>query len=1335
MEALLGAADSDGPQCRSVDDLKAKIAQLFVGKVSETRAEHVSASFDIPGVVALNLGAATGHNGREAVVLGSAEGNTGDPASGGGGGGNHLNPLIRNVVNVRDVVMNQPEEKPIMQRAVAGFLIMSVRQADGSMWDMQSTTRAAQGWTITYVCQNSLGCWLKAHKHRHVVGQSIHEDMSDTISLSRPAFDCRGMVSITFSRFSRSIVVKYEHTNFHRTVAEMAKFFPPPRPPSPLPILAGAAPGSTSKRQRAAGDEQGNGTPKAKKAKRASAAGTNGGPDGEEGAPKRKRTTKNALAATATAATQALAALGVEGGATVDGGSAGLATGDETAEQTTTGANGNTPKKPRKPQDPTKKKRNQKSDAAGGAAGDANGGVANTSTATANLMMDLGIDVTAGSDMNDSAVAEALLRHLNEFPEDNTESASAILDAVLEHTRTTEVGPQAMHESPAGAAATSDARGSSNSASGATGQQPASSTGEFSQAQDAASATAQEATTASATTMTTDARVPAYELVTEAEVSSLRKQTAIRLLSERNVDPATLNREQFCTFANQAPSLQKESLELFAQYGAERLAIVPAGNQSNAGNQGSTSSSAQASHTRAPATQATPAPPPAPTAVPATQPMTAQPDTPANNTKKATRRPRKSKQSQDDAAAAAAAAGSIASPATYTAPPGHQSKEGEPHGSWANMLSTTTSAPQPQQLSTAAIDTTPATASGRKKQAAPGSRRKSASNTVQQSPSQVGAVDEGWGHTQTSASDKPAKAPRKPRQRKKGPAAAEPAESNPSPALTAQPDCNNNNNAGPQTQQATEMSPQFHGTYPTVNAQLQQQQQQLQQVANAASAGMRASPTASNTAGAQQRPQQSQRASSILSPPVMNTAQPSPVLSGYHTSTQQNAAAAGHPLSYTQNAGLARGATAAAANEASVTTTGTNAGAGSGAVAGGDGAGYGQYSYARTSTDSSASQTNQANPRLAFDNYAYDYSRRPDAPTYTNDFSDYGRHSGDASSSASGTTRTAASLTTATTADYPNALPQTYSGNGNTNNNNNSNINNNSGNNNNQWPTTDAGGNATNHNAYGSTTQRAASTETTVSAASYDLPRPSEWSGMSSVQTNVMMANVGRKSPSNLEYAQLLQERQRKQAQQQQQQQQKQAYAQQQQHRQQRSHPQEQHQQHPQKQVNVQQPSAQSSQQLENWRNYATTQAASSQPQAYASSGGGGNGGHDGRGVGNSNQNNNNNGNGNNGANGNNHGYTPTMSPQMHLPSTAAGATRHHLANNGAYLHQNQHSQQTQTQQHQQQHQYQYRQQSHRPQAQLPQQNRTAMGLDGGGRAYNHDSNDIYEMPRRSQGT
>lgn len=56
-----------------------------------------------------------------------------------------------------------------------------------------------------------------------------------------------------------------------------------------------------------------------------------------------------------------------------------------------------------------------------------------------------------------------------------------------------------------------------------------------------------------------------------------RRDVAIQLLSQHGLDAETLSPEQFSIFADQSPELQKESLEMLARYGAERLRIVHPG--------------------------------------------------------------------------------------------------------------------------------------------------------------------------------------------------------------------------------------------------------------------------------------------------------------------------------------------------------------------------------------------------------------------------------------------------------------------------------------------------------------------------------------------------------------------------------------------------------------------------------------------------------------------------------------------------------------------------------------------------------------------------------------
>lgn len=181
MESLLGAASSDVSQCRSADDMKGWMSRLFAGKLSPTRAEHVSASFEIASDVVLDLGAATHSGGAQSDAA------TGDRVAGDGPpgpvGGTGLNAAVRSLVTIRDVVMNQPTGNPIMQQAVATFIVMSMREADGSTWEARSATHAGQGWTLTCACRSSMQCWLQAHARCNTVGLSSMGDMRDLVNL------------------------------------------------------------------------------------------------------------------------------------------------------------------------------------------------------------------------------------------------------------------------------------------------------------------------------------------------------------------------------------------------------------------------------------------------------------------------------------------------------------------------------------------------------------------------------------------------------------------------------------------------------------------------------------------------------------------------------------------------------------------------------------------------------------------------------------------------------------------------------------------------------------------------------------------------------------------------------------------------------------------------------------------------------------------------------------------------------------------------------------------------------------------------------------------------
>lgn len=97
---------------------------------------------------------------------------------------------------------------------------------------------------------------------------------------ARPAFDCRGTVTITFSKTNSAITVNYSHTPFHRTVGEVYDLFKPP-PPPPRAVSKQKAPGSARKSD----------TPRRKRA----ATGADGEPVPKKPRPRPKKGAKNQL--------------------------------------------------------------------------------------------------------------------------------------------------------------------------------------------------------------------------------------------------------------------------------------------------------------------------------------------------------------------------------------------------------------------------------------------------------------------------------------------------------------------------------------------------------------------------------------------------------------------------------------------------------------------------------------------------------------------------------------------------------------------------------------------------------------------------------------------------------------------------------------------------------------------------------------------------------------------------------------------------------------------------------------------------------------------------------
>jgi hypothetical protein len=319
MEALLGASQSN-PSCGSVADLQAQLRDLLSTRVTETRADHTSVTFEIRATAVFDIPVTEPEN--EALenssnidpLLGGARSSVAPPVVNGNGGA----PSRR--VNAIDTLVNQPVDDPVLQTSVTRHIITSLGQVDGSTWTVRQVSRNEQGWTFTYICKDSWQAWsrqVSKNPAKTAIGEWSDKSGQDPVHLgrlalsvwlsvsanecgiARPAFDCRGSVKVAFVKSTKTIDVNYEHTPMHKTVAQLIELLAPP-PVAPMVKTPAKKPREpkTPKEPRPPKEPKTK-TPRSSK-KRAE---ENGVADGEASQPKKKRKKKDSLAPTAAGGT------------------------------------------------------------------------------------------------------------------------------------------------------------------------------------------------------------------------------------------------------------------------------------------------------------------------------------------------------------------------------------------------------------------------------------------------------------------------------------------------------------------------------------------------------------------------------------------------------------------------------------------------------------------------------------------------------------------------------------------------------------------------------------------------------------------------------------------------------------------------------------------------------------------------------------------------------------------------------------------------------------------------------------------------------------------------
>jgi hypothetical protein len=161
-------------QLASVDELTQQLAAALGAKVQETRTEHVAMTIELRAAVQLRL------------QLSAQENN----ALAGGAGVEQPGSGFLRVVKINDALMNQPQDTPVLQEAVAKHIVAAVGATDQSTWVVREISRATQGWTFRYICKDSLQMWTRRTSKAHnipVIGEYSYKDPDPVLTSMCPA--------------------------------------------------------------------------------------------------------------------------------------------------------------------------------------------------------------------------------------------------------------------------------------------------------------------------------------------------------------------------------------------------------------------------------------------------------------------------------------------------------------------------------------------------------------------------------------------------------------------------------------------------------------------------------------------------------------------------------------------------------------------------------------------------------------------------------------------------------------------------------------------------------------------------------------------------------------------------------------------------------------------------------------------------------------------------------------------------------------------------------------------------------------------------------------------
>lgn len=174
----------------SLDQVQARFRELFLGRVTETRAEHIRTTLDI--------GPAT-----QFTIY--------------GGQGENVDPSLGQV-SAREVLVSQPHSNPTVQKAVSQEILIAIGAVDRSAWSIADEMRNTQGWVLTYYCSQSWQQWARPGRtaQKHAVLDYSHKELD---------LDSRCMFFMLYSYLSICLILAVAAANVHSaTCVRLSRF-------------------------------------------------------------------------------------------------------------------------------------------------------------------------------------------------------------------------------------------------------------------------------------------------------------------------------------------------------------------------------------------------------------------------------------------------------------------------------------------------------------------------------------------------------------------------------------------------------------------------------------------------------------------------------------------------------------------------------------------------------------------------------------------------------------------------------------------------------------------------------------------------------------------------------------------------------------------------------------------------------------------------------------------------------------------------------------------------------------------------------------------------------